>query len=128
MIILDKNDYLTKMQEIIQDSTKFKTIDEDWFKATLRIEDKVNRFLTKLLKDKCIDKQLYDHLRVSGSKPGILYGLPKVHKPNVPMRPILSAIGSSGYCIAKYLVSFLNPLSVNDYTIKDSFEFAKDIS
>ena len=55
----------------------------------------------------------------------------KVHKTvinNTPQfRPILSAINTPVDKLAKYLVLNLPPLPVNDYTIKDSFTFAKEI-
>ena len=62
---------------------------------------------------------------------GVLYGLAKVHKQLVhicpPFRPILSAIGTPTYNIAKFLVPILKPLTTNDYTLKDTFEFSCDI-
>ena len=55
----------------------------------------------------------------------------KVHKTvinNTPQfRPILSAINTPVDKLAKYLVLNLPPLPVNDYTVKDSFTFAKEI-
>ena len=60
-----------------------------------------------------------------------MYGLAKVHKQLVnicpPFRPILSAIGTPTYNIAKFLVPILKPLTTNDYTLKDTFEFSRDI-
>ena len=57
--------------------------------------------------------------------PGILYGVSKVHKQLKnncpPFRPILSAIGTPAYKIANFLVPFLNLLTTNDYTLKDTF-------
>ena len=35
------------------------------------------------------------------------YGLPKIHKANCPMRPIVSACGTSTYNLAKYLTKIL---------------------
>ena len=64
-------------------------VNEDWFKSIIKNEDQVNRFLSSLLQEKSIDKATYDYLRVSSSKPGVLFGLPKVHKEGVPLRPIL---------------------------------------
>ena len=64
----------------------------------------------------------------SGSTPGILYGLPKVHKSDCPARPILSAIGTFNYKIAKFLVPILQPLTLRSYTVKDSFSFVKEIT
>ena len=49
--------------------------------------------------------------------PKCLYGLPKIHKNGIPLRPILSAIKSHSYSLAKFLVSLLCPLATNQYTI-----------
>ena len=43
-------------------------------------------------------------------------------------RPILSAINTPGYNLAKFLIPILEPLTHNEFTIKDSFSFAKDIT
>ena len=58
---------------------------------------------------------------------GVLYGLPKVHKDNYPIRPILSACNTPNYMLAKYLVPNLSPLTKNCYTVHSSFAFAKEI-
>lgn len=63
----------------------------------------------------------------SGSSPGILYGLPKVHKPDIPTRPILSACGTANYNIAKFLVPKLAYLTENEYTVKNSYIFAQNM-
>ena len=57
-----------------------------------------------------------------------MYGLPKVHKVDVPLRPILSANNTPTYNLAKYLVSILTPFTCNEYTIKNSFEFAREVT
>ena len=93
----------------------------------LQVEDKVNRLLDKMKKLGMISKELYSDLFVSGTVPGILYGLPKVHKLLVPLRPIFSACGTPTFKLAKHLVSLLAPLTVNDYTVKNSYQFADDI-
>ena len=38
------------------------------------------------------------------------YGLPKIHKTNIPLRPILSSRGSVTYGVAKVLAKMLKPL------------------
>jgi len=37
-------------------------------------------------------------------------GLPKVHKPNIPLRPIVSCIGSITYTCSKFIADILSPL------------------
>ena len=60
------------------------------------------------------------------------YGLPKIHKANVPLRPTVSSIGSLTYAAAKYLAKILGPLVGNTpHRIKNSGDFVsklKDLS
>ena len=42
--------------------------------------------------------------------------------------PILFPINTPGYNLAKILIPILEPLVHNEFTIKDSFSFAKDIA
>ena len=44
-----------------------------------------------------------------------------------PFKPILSALQTPTYNLAKFLVPILDPLTKNEYTVKDSFHFAEDI-
>jgi hypothetical protein len=56
-----------------------------------------------------------------------MYGLPKIHKPNFPLKPIISAIGTHSYKLAKFLVPLLRPFSTNTFTINDTFTFVKEL-
>ena len=71
------------------------------------------------------------HPQTLDKGPGILYGQPKVHKTvisNIPQFPqIFSAINTPVYKLAKDLVPILSPLTFNDYTVKYSFTFAKEL-
>ena len=42
-------------------------------------------------------------------------------------RPILSVIGAPTYKITKFLVPILKDLTSNEYNVKDSFDFTKEI-
>ena len=57
------------------------------------------------------DTQRYYRLRCSVPQPPKLYGLPKLHKPGFPMRPIVSLCGSPTYQLSKYLTTILQPLT-----------------
>ena len=115
------------MNEILKDHTKFSEIKEDHFRTIIKQEDKINRLLTKMKSKKEIPGEVYSSLHSSGSRPGILYGLPKVHKSGAPLRPILSAIGTAGYNLAKFLLPIIKPITLNRYTVQDSFTFAQEI-
>ena len=56
-----------------------------------------------------------------------LYGLPKTHKEQLAMRPILSATDTYNFPLAKWLDEKLKPLSLNQYTVTDTFDFTKEI-
>ena len=58
-----------------------------------------------------IDIQRYNRLRCRVPQPPKLHGLPKLHKPNIPMRPIVSFCGSPTYELSKYLTTILKPLT-----------------
>ena len=131
VVILNRSDYTQSMEKTISDPSKFKPIEEPMEKFTLRVEDKINRFLLKLKNLKKIPSEVYDKLRSTGSSPGILYGLPKIHKPDFSskfqFRPIFAAYKTPSYNLAKYLVPILNPLTTNQYTVENSYKFAEEI-
>ena len=53
------------------------------------------------------------------------YTVPKIHKPGIPLRPIVSFVNSPTYAISGYLARILSPVVGNtDYTVKNSCEFA----
>ena len=78
-----------------------------------------------------ISEKEKNDLYASGSKPGVLYGLAKIHKAledGAPsFRPILSAIGTPTYNLAKLCDQLMKPLTRNDYAINDSFSFTKEV-
>ena len=71
---------------------------------------------------------MYKCLRSCDSALPRIYGLPKIHKPNLPLRPIVSLIGSATYELSKFLKNVLSPLVGSSvHTVKNSIEFIKMI-
>jgi len=64
-----------------------------------------------------------------GSQRPRMYGLPKAHKENIPLTPILSMIGSSQHELAKWLAEILVPVLklYSSNCVKDAFTFANCI-
>ena len=80
------------MNDILSDTTKFKKItDSVPFKLSLKYELMINELLRKLKGNGSIDPSTYNSLYNSGSGLGIMYGLPKIHEANIPVRAILAA-------------------------------------
>ena len=61
---------------------------------------------------------------------GRAHGLPKTHKQHLdlpPFRPIVDTTNTPYYEIAKFLANLLNLLTLNEFTVKDSFDAANKI-
>ena len=127
--ILNRTDYVSKIESLLQDATKFRPLDTDILDLCIKRKGKLIRYSRDtLLKNDIISESVYKDLFPTGSKPGILYGLPKVRKENCPARPIMSAIGTYNYRLAKFLVPIFQPFSINQYFVYNTFSFVKEIT
>ena len=128
VVNINKNDYKTKIKNILSDSTKFNKFefgDNKHLNFLINSEKNFKDFIKSLYQKERLTKKEYDSIYPTGSRPGILYGSAKVHKPiidNCPsFRPILSAIDTPTYNLATFLVPILSPLTVNEFTVHVSF-------
>ena len=122
------------MKKILNDSSKFHKVYIDHDKVLnhlIHMENRVANVLKNLRDEKEISIEEYKELSPSGSRPGIMYGFAKVNKIVtawlLSFRPNLSAIGTPTYKLVKFLVPMLEPLTTNEYTIKESFTFAEEL-
>ena len=130
VVILNKDDYENKMKCILSDSRKFELLGPvSEFDKTAKNEAKLQRYLLKLVKADELPQSVYQVIRPTGSQRPRLYGLPKIHKQNVPCRPILSMIGSAQHELAKFLSALLQPVlrRYSNNCIQDSFTFAENM-
>lgn len=129
--ILDREDYVSKMNAILSDQSKFSKLGPaETCDKTASHEKRFCKDLNKIVKDGRLPKCVADEIKPVGSQRPRLYGLPKIHKEGSPLRPVLSAIGSPQYPVAKYLAKVLKPV-VDLYStncISDSFAFANLIN
>ena len=128
VVIMDKSDYTAKMNSILDDETKFIRLNEDPTRTTISRENRLKKYLRDLKKNGSITDATYHEIFPTGSRPGLLYGLPKVHKFDIPLRPIISSISTHSYRLAKFLVPLLRPISSSIYVVKDSFSFITELS
>ena len=129
-MIVNRDDYLKRLQEMVSDESKFEKLDVEADKDyNFMVKEKkmVDNFLATLVSKKSIDETVRSKLTPHGPQPARLYGSPKIHKPPVDgvpkYRPIISQIGSSTYKIAKFLLTYIQPHTSNEYTIRDTFHF-----
>ena len=76
----------------------------------------------------------YKRIYPKSSRPGLFYGTAKLHKlkendtvENLPLRPMVSNVGTATYKTAKYLAILLLPLTSSEYNVKSSYEFVKSV-
>ena len=131
IVILNALDYVSKMEQIVLDETKFSVHNnQDLYKVSRSIERKVRSYLREsVFKPGHISKDTYRHLYPNGSHIGVMYGLPKVHKDNCPMRPVCSAVGTSTYQLSKYVAEVIKPAASNIHGTdpNDTFQFLQEI-
>lgn len=131
IVILNRSDYNAKMFDILSDNSKFIKIGpSDKLDFTAKIEQAFQRKMLTYFKKGYFSKLVYDSVRPNGSQRPKLYGLPKTHKPDCPLRPILSMVKSPQHGLARFLVSVLNPVleKYSSFMVSDSFHFVESLN
>ncbi|XP_021964253.1 uncharacterized protein LOC110859600 [Folsomia candida] len=124
IVVMNKTDYHAKMEEMISDGP-YTQLPHD---PTETYSKKVEIVCNKLLLQNKITKAEYGRFIVKDARSPIIYGAPKIHKDNCPLRPSVDFRKSPTYKIAKYLSQILKTLSKDHhYTIKNSFDFVKQV-
>ena len=109
----------------------FQLIEND---TTNKVEEAVKKALGKI--KNIIGEEDYKKIYPTGSNPGKFYGTAKVHKiksdetdkvGKLPLRPIVSNIGTATHKTAKYLCKLLTPLGRSKYTMENTKEFVEKI-
>ena len=123
-VILDATDYKDKMNQLLSDGSYQKLKRDPTRRIERRIQDELKH--VEVLGE--IPQQQRQKLSPSFTQPPKLYGLPKIHKVNVPCRPIVSSIDSPTYALAKEMARILSPLAGSSSSyIKNSEHFAEMI-
>ena len=129
-VIMNREDYLAKTYTILDDRSKFEKLGPtDTHDHTAKIENKISEFLDTLVKKGQLKPEEAARLKPLGSTRPRLYSLPKIHKKDVPVRPILSMSGSPQYRVSRWLADLLQPVSdkYSRHCVRDSFAFVGDL-
>ena len=129
VVVLNRTDYVQKSSDFLE-GRQFEKVCSD---PTADFQRKVQGSLRSM--KKAFDQKTYKKLYPSGSQPGLYFGLAKVHKvpPNskdikdLPLRPVISNIGTATYNVSKYLASELFPLTKSEYTIESTKHFIENV-
>ena len=77
---------------------------------TNKYKNKLIALLKNIKAEGGMDDNTYKRLYPTGAVPPKYYGLPKVHKSGMPLRPIISSVGSVTHATAKELTRIIKPL------------------
>ena len=86
LVIMARNEYVEKAESIVQ----------DYEKVVSNPTSSLDKSTATLIHDTMHDKfpeSFIDAIKPAESRTAELYGLPKTHKPGIPLRPIVSACG-----------------------------------
>lgn len=127
VVILPKEKYVEKMETLI-----YEGIQEGKYAPTTDTTISVLTSFQNFLQRNFRTTLPLDKIKPSSNQPAFLYGTAKTHKfdhleeitsDNLKLRPIVSTIGTFYYETAKFLAEYLQPLTENEYVIKDTTHF-----
>lgn len=102
---MNRTDYEAKINDLLSDTTVYQKVRKNkWETEVNKFNKKVNTIITT----HNLDKDFFKNKQTINPKIPYIYGLPKTHKENVPLRPIISNVNSPPYKLAKYLANNLS--------------------
>ena len=124
MVVVDKEEYIQKSEELLH-QPNHKILQSD---PTNKYRNKLISLLKSIKAEGGMDENTYKRLYPTGAGPPKYYGLPKVHKLGMPLRPIISSIGSLTHATAKELSRILKPhVSRSPHHVKTNMDFIESI-
>ena len=106
LVVLNTEDYLKKAEELLNQNT-YRALTSH---PTMRLKNKLINLLKSIKSKGGITEELYRRLYPTGAGSPKFYGLPKIHKPGMPLRCIVSSIGVVTYNTSKEVARILKPL------------------
>ena len=116
-VLMNKNDYIEKINSILSDTEKFKNINKD---PTNSLKVKTNKLIDAL---NAAQGDIKIPRIIGEYKSGYLYGNVKTHKQNYPLRPVISQVLAPTYQLAKTLNSIISPYMPSKFSLKSTNEF-----
>lgn len=126
-VVWSKQEYSNYALQHLNDSNYYLRLERN---PTVTVQTKSNKLITTLKKSKYITEEAAKKYTIYNSIPAKFYCLPKVHKNELAIRPIVSSINAPNSGIARLMTDVLTMSynKNNDFFIKDSFEFSTFIN
>ena len=124
LVVLNTEDYIKKAEDLLSQKT-YRVLTAD---PTMRLKTKMINLLKTIKSKGGISEELYKRLYPTGAGSPKFYGLPKIHKPGMPLRPIVSSIGGATYQTSKEVARILKPLvGKSEHHVKNTQDFIESI-
>ena len=121
IVPINQNEYNFAIRKLFSDHSKIKVIKKDPTLTRLRT---IQNYVNTMFKRNEASEEKKKKLRPMAAQLGCTNGLPKTRKAyaNLPsFLPIIDTTSTPHYNIGKFLSFLLEPLTHNDYNLKDSF-------
>ena len=100
IVIVDKIDYDNEMKTLLDDTLVYQKLK---INPLHKMQTEFNKGLSEICKKYDTFKEKLTQFNSRLPSLPYMYGLPKIHKENVPYRPIISNVNSPSYKLAKWL-------------------------
>ncbi|XP_067628894.1 uncharacterized protein [Eurosta solidaginis] len=117
-VAMYESQYKDKMNKLLEDKNTYKPIRAD---PTDMLQRKNNKIVDELYKTKQINKREKQQLTSTAAAAPRLYGLPKIHKPQIPLRPIASSFMIPCYNLSTYIGQILKTIISEEHNVKNAF-------
>jgi len=105
VVALDRLDYVNKMEILLSDKDTYSMLQRN---PVSKLLIDLKTMLKRWLNSKYISSCTHTYLNASNAILPRAYGLPKIHKPNVPLRIIVSSSGSPLHNLAEFLQKIIS--------------------
>ncbi|UYV60784.1 hypothetical protein LAZ67_1002292 [Cordylochernes scorpioides] len=113
VVILNTEDYINRMKTHLNNTEFFVKIEpQEASKSITAFKKSIHQLLKNQIIDQSLKKQILENPENPGTHPYI-YGLPKIHKKNTPLRPIVAYNQSPAYSLSKHLANRLSEITKN---------------
>jgi len=125
-VAISKKDYVKKIQSSLADENTYTKVDDNPLK-TLR--ESTYNILSRWNHNHYLNYTYKNtKLTQTDTQLPVFYGLPKIHKEGIPLRPIISTINSPTYFLAKHLYNELSKcIKPPNSRVKNNFEIAEKL-
>ena len=124
-VVMDTEEYEEKLANMLNDTNTYMKLDKD---PTPKYKKKLVEIISRLEREEKIRPEDKKYLYPTAEIVPRIYGSPKIHKKDNPLRPIIDYTGSIGYNVSRSLADIISPIVGNTcHHVLNSKQLADDL-